>query len=73
MSHPVRYTNDKSSLLDEIESKQGATYFPASIYVHTDKRGFKRLYILDYAQRYFIFFEDPKTSLLGNSPALTQN
>ena len=36
MSHPVRYTNDKSSLLDEIESKQGATYFPASIYVHTD-------------------------------------
>ena len=65
MSHPVRYSNSKSLLLAELEEKQGNSLLPLRIYVHSDKRGFKRLYLLDYFQRIFIFFEDPKASLIG--------
>eukprot|EP00605_Chrysophyceae_sp_TOSAG23-4_P000825 GSChrysophyteH1.ASY1.ANO1.915.1 assembled CDS len=62
----VRYSNDKSVAIRELEEKQGSTYLPGDIYIHTDKKGFKRLYILNTVQRIFMFFEDPKFSKLGN-------
>lgn len=65
MTHPVRYSNDKSLLLCELEERQGSTLIPQRVYVHSDKKGFKRLYLLDFFQRIFMFFEDPKASSLG--------
>ena len=61
----VRYDNDKNQLLINLETEQGASFFPSKIYVHTDKKGFKRLYILNKMHRTFMFFEDPKFSVLG--------
>lgn len=65
MSHPVRYSNEKSALLKAIEERQGTNLLPGRIYVHTDDKGFKRLYILNFLQRVFMFFEDPKASRVG--------
>jgi hypothetical protein len=61
-----KYNNERSSQLKELESKQGTTYFPGNIFVHTDNKGFKRLYLLNAWQRIFMFFEDPKLSICGS-------
>jgi len=50
----------------EMENKQGQCWLPSNIYIHTDKKGFKRLYVLSLAQRVFMFFEDPKFCILGS-------
>lgn len=52
-------------MLKELEDKQGTALFPLRVYVHSDNKGFKRLYLLDIFQRIFIFFEDPKASIIG--------
>ena len=49
-----------------MENRQGLCWLPSNIYVHTDKKGFKRLYVLSLAQRVFMFFEDPKFCILGS-------
>ena len=63
---PVRYKNDKNLLLKSLENDQGRTLFPKNVYVHTDEHGFKRVYILKLWHRVFMFFEDPKSSILGS-------
>ena len=62
----LRFNNDRSSLFKELEEKQGKSYLPGVVYVHTDKKGFKRIYMLNLLQRIFIFFEDPKFCYIGN-------
>jgi len=61
----VRYNND-SEILYEMESKQGATLLPLNTYIHTDKKGFKRLYVLSLPQRVFMFLEDAKCCILSS-------
>jgi voltage-gated potassium channel Kch len=52
-------------MLAKVEMEQGKCLLPSKVYVHTDKKGFKRLYVLGIIQRIFMFFEDPKSSLIG--------
>ena len=60
---PLRYNNEQSAqVLKDIEAVQGNSWLPRSVYLHTDKKGFKRLYMLSPLQRVFMFYEDPNFS-----------
>ena len=63
----LRYSNEQSAqILKDIEAKQGNSWLPRGVYLHTDKKGFKRIFMLSRLQRIFIFFEDPNFSFIGH-------